>query len=89
MSTLRRSNWEWLQRHAEQQPDGSWICKETGVEIQAQGVHMSIWTQPGNCQGDGETKEVLCLWCPGCNPKPAFPSFGSPIAVNSLVEIAA
>lgn len=77
---------EWIKGHAEQQEDGTWLCKKTKVHIKQFTTGRSIWW-PGFNGGPGEVRQVAHLFCPECNPsRVGEVTYGEPIYEDKLVE---
>ncbi len=77
----------WLDEHGVNDPKTGWTCKKTGADINAVRTGRSIHYF-GISAGGGEVRQVLHLYCTGCNPNFEPPPYGTPIQESALVEVA-
>tara|TARA_B100000745_G_scaffold53689_1_gene31869 strand:+ start:1628 stop:1888 length:261 start_codon:yes stop_codon:yes gene_type:complete len=83
---VTKADHDWLLEHAAQNPDNTWVCKETGADIQYKEVGRSIWIRPFQ-GGFGEVLTVAHLYCPKCQPDFVAPTSGRPIFEDELVHV--
>lgn len=76
---------EWLKAHGEQ-GKGGWVCRKTGEPINQMTVGRSIHIA-GMMGGFGEVRDVMHLYCTGCNPDFKPPAHGTPIQEDDLVRM--
>lgn len=85
MAYVSKQDADWLKEHGMQSENG-WMCKKTGKPIYYSISKRSIHTHGLN-GGPGEVRDVMHLWCTGCNPNFQPPAHGTPIQENDLVTM--
>lgn len=85
MPYIPKRDADWLKEHGEYK-EGGWVCQKTGKDINQVTVGRSIHI--GKMMGGfGEVRNVIHLYCTGCNPDFKPPTHGTPIQEGDLVEV--
>lgn len=85
MASIPETDAKWLKEHGEQ-GQGGWVCKATGKSINQITTGRSIHVH-GLGGGFGEVRQVMHLYCTGCNPDFKPPEHGTPIQEGDLIEM--
>ena len=74
-----------ISEKANQNPDGTWVCKKCGSDIQATQVAHAIHDGPFPLSGSGKCEYEDVPYCPKCETKPSF--HGAPVKRSPFADL--